>query len=285
MLGKVGNKPEKGQGERVVLELSDYLSQGYGITTDNFFTSLQLSQKLLDKKLTLCGTLRKNKTFIPKELFPSSSKKEYSSMFAFTKHCTLVSYVPKKNNAVILLSTEHDDDKVSNKESDYKPDIVLHYNNTKGAVDATDQMAAKYTTQRKTLRWPMVLFYHIINIGAINAYKIWKIKNPNYGSGHLDARRKYLLQLGKELAKENMIYRFRNTNGLQASIKENILKVVPELEQNIPSTRPVGTQGRCFLCERTKDRKSRQRCVRCERFVCVNHSEKEIFCIPCKAKN
>ncbi|XP_031331299.1 piggyBac transposable element-derived protein 4-like [Photinus pyralis] len=230
-LGKQGNKPEKKQGKRVVLELTDHLQQGYGITTDNFFTSLELANKLLMKKLTLCGTLRKNKAFIPRELLPSASKKEYSSMFAFQKNCVLVSYVPKKSRAVILLSNEHQDDKVNSAEMKYKPDILLHYNNTKGAVDATDQMAQKYTTQRRTLRWPMVLFYHMIDIAALNAYKIWTIKNPNYEIGHLDARRKFLLALGKDLAKENIINRYNKANGLNAGPKENILKVFPELRK------------------------------------------------------
>ncbi|KAB0805100.1 hypothetical protein PPYR_02070 [Photinus pyralis] len=208
-----------------------HLQQGYGITTDNFFTSLELANKLLMKKLTLCGTLRKNKAFIPRELLPSASKKEYSSMFAFQKNCVLVSYVPKKSRAVILLSNEHQDDKVNSAEMKYKPDILLHYNNTKGAVDATDQMAQKYTTQRRTLRWPMVLFYHMIDIAALNAYKIWTIKNPNYEIGHLDARRKFLLALGKDLAKENIINRYNKANGLNAGPKENILKVFPELRK------------------------------------------------------
>lgn len=41
--GKEGDKPEKGQGEPVLLELTVNLSQGYRITTDNFFTSYQSS--------------------------------------------------------------------------------------------------------------------------------------------------------------------------------------------------------------------------------------------------
>ncbi|CAH1980345.1 unnamed protein product [Acanthoscelides obtectus] len=38
--GKEGNKPEKGQGQRVVLDLVNHLSTGYGITTDNFLPVL-----------------------------------------------------------------------------------------------------------------------------------------------------------------------------------------------------------------------------------------------------
>lgn len=216
-----------------------------------------------------------------------SWKKEYSSMFAFKKKCTLVSYVPKKSRAVILLSTEHSDDKVSDETTKYKPDIVLHYNSTKGAVDATDQMVQKYTTQRKTARWPMVLFYHMIDIAALNAYKIWVMHIPEYRRGHLDARRKFLLELGKDLAKENMMFRYRNNNGLKKSTKEHILNILPELKPNdIPQDagRAAG-QGRCFLCSRVKDRKSRQRCIKCNHFVCVQHSEKQICCINCRGTN
>lgn len=208
-------------------------------------------------------------------------------MFAFQKNFTLVSYVPKKSQAVILLSAEHQDDKVSDESTKCKPDIILHYNDTKGAVDATDQMAQKYTTQRKTARWPMAMFYHMIDISAINAYKIWIMHNPDYAKGYLDGRRKFLLELGKDLAKENMTFRYRNPNGLHISIKEHILKIIPELQlHDIPQDPGrEAVQGRCFLCSRTKDRKSRQRCLKCNRFVCVEHSEKQICCIKCKANN
>lgn len=60
-------------------------------------------------------------------------------------------------------------------------------------------MAQKYTMQRSTAGWPM------IGIAAINAYKIWMILTPSYESGHVHAKRKFLLELGKDLAKENML--------------------------------------------------------------------------------
>jgi hypothetical protein len=49
--------------------------------------------------------------------------------------------VPKKNRAVILLSSGHIDDAVSEKENNYKPDMILQYNHTKGAVDTVDKLA------------------------------------------------------------------------------------------------------------------------------------------------
>lgn len=55
-----------------------------------------------------------------------------------------MSYIYKKGKAVILLSTEYEYNEASYQETNYKPGIVLHYNSTKGAVDATDRMAQTY---------------------------------------------------------------------------------------------------------------------------------------------
>ncbi|KAG5861670.1 hypothetical protein JTB14_008115 [Gonioctena quinquepunctata] len=46
-LGKQNNTVERNRGERVVLDMVEHLSDGYGITTDNFFTSKSLGDKLL----------------------------------------------------------------------------------------------------------------------------------------------------------------------------------------------------------------------------------------------
>lgn len=237
--------------------MTEHLPPGHGITTDNFFTSLELADKLLEKNLTLCGTLRKNKTFIPKELLPAVYKKEFSSMFAFMKDKTMVSYVPKKKAAVILLSTEHKDDKTEGENENYKPHIILHYNKTKGAVDTSDKLAKEYTTQRKTNRWPMAMFYHLLGIAGINSFKLWMTRNPDWEKGNLDNRRLFLLELGKELGKNNIIRRATTHNTLQSYIKKNMQLVVPELfTEQTANLGPATAQiGRCHLCDRKKDRK------------------------------
>lgn len=281
-LGKEGNKPEKGQGQRVVIDLVNHLSTGYGITTDNFFTSIELADKLLEKNITLCGTLRKNKSYIPKELLPARYKKDFSSMFAFMKNKTLVSYVPKKNSAVILLSTEHNNDDVSGEETDYKPDIILHYNKTKGAVDTTDKLAKEYTTHRKSNRWPMVIFFHLLDIGGINAYKLWMLKNSDWNSNHLDNRRMFLLELGKELIRNNIIRRYEHDKSLNSNIKQHMITVLPELNERNELPPPIIRRPqRCYLCNRNKDRKSRKFCIRCNQYVCAEHSKNKTVCCKC----
>lgn len=73
-------KPTEGErqtniGERTVLDLvSPYKNSGRNVTTDNFFTSLQLARKLNSWNLTLVGTVRKNKRFLPANMQPHKDR-------------------------------------------------------------------------------------------------------------------------------------------------------------------------------------------------------------------
>lgn len=52
--------------EFVVVKLIEpYTYSGRNVTTDNFFTSLSLASKLLEKRTTLAGTVRANKKELP----------------------------------------------------------------------------------------------------------------------------------------------------------------------------------------------------------------------------
>ena len=54
-------------GEHVVLKLIEpFTGCGRSVTTDNFFTSISLAAKLLVKKTTIVGMIRKNKRELPK---------------------------------------------------------------------------------------------------------------------------------------------------------------------------------------------------------------------------
>lgn len=286
-LGKTNNISEKNQGERVVLDLVGSIGSGYGITTDNFFTSLPLADNLLEKGMTLCGTLRKNKPYIPQELLPKPYKPAFSSMFAFKERHTMVSYVPSKSKAVLLLSTEHHDDAVSGEGTNFKPDIILHYNKTKGAVDTTDKMVKEYSARRITNRWPMVMFGQLLDVAGINSFILWGLKFPKERSSSKDCRRKFLLALGESLIKGNAVRRFETEKTMHKTIRNYILDIFPELEdrngEHQELERP--TPGRCYLCDRKRDRKCRQICCHCKRFVCASHSGKQTICQKCEGQH
>ena len=74
------------------------------------------------KTLHMCNKL---------ESFLKNNKRALeSSFFAFKDHLTLVSYVPKQNKAVILVSTKHHNDKTD--PFTKKPVIIMDYNKFKG---------------------------------------------------------------------------------------------------------------------------------------------------------
>jgi len=84
-----------------------YKGSGRNVTTDNFFTSLELSKVLKTWNMTLVGTLRKNKHFLPSNMQASKTREVFSINFAFQKDVIVCSYVLKKNKSVIMLSSMH----------------------------------------------------------------------------------------------------------------------------------------------------------------------------------
>ncbi len=85
---------------------------------------------------------KKTKQKYTDEFQPHKTKATNSSIFGFLDEKTLVSYVPKPNKAVILISSEHHTDEID-ESNDSKTEIILFYNQTKGSVDAFDAMVKK----------------------------------------------------------------------------------------------------------------------------------------------
>ena len=120
-----------------------------------------------------------------------------STLFRFHEKVTIYSYVPKKNKAVILLSTMHNDAKTSDK-ADQKPEMILFYKKTKAGVDTMDQMCARYTTQRRTCRWPLACFYNILGISFLAAYIVY-YENNKMITKKTNQRRIFLRQFAGKL--------------------------------------------------------------------------------------
>ena len=83
--------------------MEPYFGRGYNITMDNFFTSVELAQKLLDRRTSLVGTLRLNRKEIP----VSSKMATHDSVFYSCDSLNLVKYQAKPTKTVVVLSTLH----------------------------------------------------------------------------------------------------------------------------------------------------------------------------------
>ncbi|KAJ8968429.1 hypothetical protein NQ314_002305 [Rhamnusium bicolor] len=119
---------------------------------------------LSDIKLTVIGTIRKNKRKLPVEFSKPVSRPEKSSMFGFRNECTLISTSQKKAK---MRSAET-----------RKPEMVTEYNKTKGVVDVVDKLVSSYDCAKNTRRWPMVIFYTMLNVAGINAQVFFTNNNP-----------------------------------------------------------------------------------------------------------
>ena len=166
-IAKVSNSPGDVV-ERLCCLCNGMFGTGRNITMDNWFTSYDLAQTMLRHRITLVGTLRKNKRHIPLEFLNLRYRDEHTSLFGFGNGCTLVSYIPKKKKNVLALSMLHNDKIDGDTGAARKPDIVTFYNATKGGVDTVDQMSSLYNCARNTRRWLMVIFYRLLNIAGIN---------------------------------------------------------------------------------------------------------------------
>lgn len=213
---------------------------------------------------------------IPKCFLPDKTRETTSSIFGFQKHMTLCSYVPKPRKAVMLLSTMHHDENVEGEKR--KPEIIHFYNKTKGGVDTNDQMCASYNVGRRTKRWPMVIFFHLFNITGINSYVIYKSKIHSNIS-----RRVFLKRLAVDLVKPHQMTR------------ASIPTLPRPLSKRLKTQHGIQDQGsiseagrsqsykRCHVCPRSKDRKTKTECSKCQKHVCNDHLN--IVCQNCDEKN
>lgn len=154
------------QGENVLLQLvSQFVNSGRTICADNFFTTYNGCIRLMRSGLSYVGTCRSNKRYIPEEFKKNKNRHPCSSVFGFNEaNVAIVSYVPKKNRNVILMSTVHYDSNIpallrNGKENEArKPEAILFYNEHKSGVDSMDQKLARYSSKRRTNRWPLAFF-------------------------------------------------------------------------------------------------------------------------------
>ena len=126
-----------------------------------------------------------------------------------------------------------------------------------------DQMSSAYDVTRNTLRWPMVLFGALLNIGGINTKIVYNLNNGNDMN-----RNDFLRNLSLELI-----------TPLKQIQNQSLATPLSSVSQ--PLAKRKCLQGRCKLCPRNTDRKIRSTCNSCNSFVCKDHYIKVSVCNSC----
>ena len=159
-----------------------------------------MGRKLLMQYLIIVETIRKNRRELPAEFVPTKTEKNPLYSMAIKKKEKIVSYCPKERKVVTFLSTMHSDEGTESPAPEKKPLVITYYNATKGGVDTTDQMVKWFTFKRKTRRWPMVIFYNMLDISALKAFIVWMSLNKENHAGKRGnrLRRSLLISLAKK---------------------------------------------------------------------------------------
>ena len=265
-LGKDTQRPtNQPVSEFVVMQLMEpYLHKGRNVTTDNFFTSLNLAMKLQQQDTSIVGTMNRIRREIPNEI-KTWKENLYSSMILkHDKSTTLTVYQGKKNKNVLLLSTVHQNVQISDGRKKL-PESIQYYNETKCGVDVLDQMARSYFAKVPSRRWPLLVFYNVLDLATINAYIIFK-EVTKCGM----SRRQFILKLIEEL----------RMNSLE-STESN-----PEQDSDI-GTEPSTSHSKRQWCKvncggRGKRRLASKLCYKCKTYACGSCIAEVKTIVTCK---
>lgn len=265
--------------EALVMTLSKkYLGQGRNITADNYFTSLPLVERLENERTTYVGTVRKNRRGLPPCAATVQGRSRGDAKHFYRNNVVLCSYWDKGSKPVMLLSTMHGAQVNTQSRDSGKPDIVEFYNSTKAGVDVLDKLVRGYCSKRKCRRWPYSIFFTLVDVAVIMAHKMCIMQNSEEEDHY-----SYKKALAYELCMP-LVLRRAALPKLRITVADAMkhIGIVPQQKSGSGSqgsAHPSASQGRCKLCPREKDRKSRSFCSQCGSFVCAEHQV--VKCVAC----
>lgn len=246
----VKNEKRESIWDTVITLCKHLFSHGRLLCCDNYFGWKKLVLYCLLNKTDFIGTLRKNSDLYNKSLFSSLLVK--SRLF----HSNKLFYVQYKNNEsskkdVVVVTTLKSPIKlVSDKKG--KPTAIINYNKTKGAVDTVDRMISSYSCARTNRRWPMRLFFHIVNVALHNSYILY-VK-----SGYIISFDQFVNTLCMSLCEEYILNKIEDKKITNSELNSLFL-----IGFNFPVSESSKT-GRCAFCliqnkEKRKEQKERKR--------------------------
>jgi len=144
---------------------------------------------MFEKRSSIVGTVRLNRREIP----GSAKLKLHEATFYKSGPVTLAKYQAKPPKTVVVLSTQHAG-AVCQSNGKKKPESVLYYNTNKCGVDMLDAMCRLMSMKAACRRWPLAVFFNILDVAGINAWIIYRKV-----TGLIMWRRDFLHQMSGEL--------------------------------------------------------------------------------------
>ena len=139
-----------------------------------------------------------------------------------------------------------------------KPEVIQYYNGIKAGVDTFDQLIRTYSCKRQTKRWPVVMWYNLLDVAKLNAFVAFSTQNSVFESGKTHKRRLLLRNLAEKLEIPQMRRRLRVTTNLRSTVLEAMARCGVRGEENVgtASEIPVTKRKQCHYWPLKKDRKS-----------------------------
>lgn len=133
-------------------------------------------------------------------------------------------------------------------------------------------MVGTYSCRRRTSRWPLALFHHVIDVSLYNGYVLWTAVDPGWQQGKSYRRRLYIEEVGETLVKPQMAKRERLP---RPSLIAELLKHAQGAASAGPSAGPsaaIKSKGRrqCEFC--AENRRVVTTCCKCGKGACKDHS-------------
>lgn len=256
-----------GLAEHIVMKLISFYSFTWrNIYMDRFFTNHSLCKTLLNNGLTMTGTIVSGRRDVPHKLRNVRDRIVLSSLGVYDheNRIMMISYVPKRNKNVLLMTSMHQTLNVNSERADCKPDIILDYNSWKGGVDLMDSRIGDFTCKRMTRRYPLIFLFNMLDISLLNSFLIMEI------NGYKESRKQFIKTVSQLLAMDNIKERCNNSK-VYAKSKDAFMRF--GIKPDATAAPPSGTQSTGpRKCQIDKCKIStRNRCTKCIRPMCTEH--------------
>ena len=255
---------------RVVRQLVEGMENlNHHLYVDNFYTSPELFNWLLERHIYACGTVRKGRVGFPKELYFSRGRHDRGTT-DYRRRGDQLAQCWFDSKGVYFLSTihaaEHPADtpdaehtvrrRAANGTIDVPAPPLLHdYNHHMGGVDLADNIIKHYSIGRKTFRAYRRILYHGMELCIHNAYVIEDFVVPHQQAG---TQRRGVLQFRLELA-EQLVAPYRAAAVHRRVGRPRLTEAERLIGQHTPVHKPGKANNRdCKVCAR-KARELRKR--------------------------
>ena len=115
-------------------------------------------------------------------------------------------------------------------------------------------MIRTYSCKRQIKRSPVVMWYNLIDVAALNAFLIFSTQKPEFEVGKTHKRRLFLQNLAKELVIPQMRRRLRVTANLRSTVLVAMERCGVRREENVGTVceTPVTKLKCCHYCPSKK---------------------------------